>query len=170
MQTLGFPNARFDAAICAFGIFFVEDMDTQLAHIAATVKPGGMVAICNFQENYFSPLKDLMVKRLTTYGVQFPPQTWKRIANEAGCRELFAKAGLRGVRVEQKNVGYYLENEQQWWDIIWNAGFRRMVSQLTPSDQERFQQEHLAETAALATKDGIWLDVGVLFTVGTKLN
>jgi ubiquinone/menaquinone biosynthesis C-methylase UbiE len=169
MQNLGFTVPAFDAAVCAFGIFFVDDMDTQLSQIAAAVKSGGQVAICNFQENYFHPLKELMVKRLIAYGVQQPPQTWKRIATKEGCRQLFTNAGLRNIRVEQKNVGYFLDNEEEWWDVIWNAGFRRMVSQLNPSDQERFQQEHMQEVAALKTKDGIWLDVGVLFTVGTKL-
>jgi len=168
MQDLEFATTQFDVAICAFGIFFVEDMDTQLAHIAAMVKPRGKVAICNFQENYFHPLKDLMVKRLANYGVQPPPQTWKRIATEAGCKKLFEKAGLRDIRVERKNVGYFLDNELEWWDVIWNAGFRRMVSQLQPSDQKQFQREHLQEVASLATKNGIWLDVGVLFTIGTK--
>ncbi len=168
MQDLGFPAGLFDAAICAFGIFFVEDMDGQLSHIAGAVKPGGRIMISNFQENYFHPLKDLMVKRLEAYGVQMPPQTWKRIAHEAGCRELFEKAGFRNVRIEKKNVGYYLESASEWWDIIWNAGFRRMVGRLSPVDQERFKQEHLDEVKALGTDKGIWLDVGVLYTVGTK--
>ncbi len=170
MQQLGFDDGFFDAAVCAFGIFFVEDMDVQLAHIASVVKPGGKIMISNFQENYFHPLKDMMVARMTHYGVQMPPQTWKRIANEAGCRELFEKAGLRNISVEQKNVGYYLESSHQWWDVIWNAGFRRMVSQLKLVDQERFKREHVQEVEALKTEKGIWLDVGVLYTIGTKPN
>jgi hypothetical protein len=85
-----------------------------------------------------------------------------------GCRTLFAQVGLRDIRVEAKNVGYFLEDSHAWWDIIWNAGFRRLVGQLTPSQQEQFRGEHLAEISALATKEGLWLDVGVLFTIGTK--
>ncbi len=169
MQALGFPAGLFDIAICAFGIFFVENMDAQLSHIASVVKPGGRVMISNFQEGYFHPLKDLMVKRLGAYGVQMPPQTWKRIATDAGCRELFTKAGLTEIRIDRKNVGYYLDNADQWWDIVWNAGFRRLVSQLKPEDQGRFKREHLREIEAERTKDGIWLDVGVLYTVGTKI-
>lgn len=167
MQNLDF-NVRFDAAICAFGIFFVEDMDAQLARIAGMVKDGGIIAICNFHEDYFQPLRDLLIKRLVSYNVQIPPQTWKLIASETRCRELFEKAGIRDVRVEQKNMGFFLENEREWWDIVWNAGYRRMLSQLQPSDVEKFKQEHLQEVAALATKDGIWLDIGVLFTSGVK--
>lgn len=168
MQTLGFTADSFDAAVCAFGIFFVDDMVAQLSHIAEVVRSGGRIAISGFQENYFHPLKDLMFSRLDDYGVQQPPQNWKRIATEAGCRELFEKAGLRDVRVEQKNVGYFLDSAEEWWELVWNAGFRRMVGQIQSSDQERFKHEHMQEVAALRTKDGIWLDVGVLFAVGTK--
>jgi hypothetical protein len=105
---------------------------------------------------------------MVRFGVEMPPLTWRRIANEAGCRELFTKGGLTDIRVETKNVGYYLDSEEQWWDIIWNAGFRRMVMQLKPDDQERFKREHLEEVKALTTDKGIWLDVGVLYTIGTK--
>ncbi len=168
MQFLGFPDNHFDAAVCAFGIFFALGMDAQLARIVSTTRPGGRIMISNFQETYFSPLKELMGKRLASYGVQPPPQTWKRIATEAGCWELFEKAGLMDIRVEKKNVGYYLSSAEQWWDIIWNAGFRRMVSQLSPERQEQFKCEHLQEIEEQKTKDGIWLDVGVLYTSGRK--
>ncbi|MDA8099498.1 MAG: class I SAM-dependent methyltransferase [Nitrospiraceae bacterium] len=167
MQELPFEEGRFDAAVCAFGIFFVMDMETQLAHIASRVKPGGKVMISNFQESYFHPLKDLFVDRLTAYGVTNPPQAWKRIAHEDGCRQLFETAGMKDISVEKRNVGYHLAGAQEWWDIVWNAGFRRLVAQLSAEDQERFKREHLAEVDALKSKDGIWLDVGVLYTVGT---
>jgi len=168
MQDLGFAERLFDVAVCAFGIFFVMDMETQLAHIASMVKPGGRVMITNFKESYFHPLKDLLVNRLSAYGVQNPPQAWKRIAHEAGCLQLFETAGLADIRIEQKNVGYYLGSQDEWWDIVWNAGFRRLVAQLSRKDQERFRREHLEEVGALRTDKGIWLDVGVLYTIGTK--
>jgi len=168
MQDLGFAERLFDVAVCAFGIFFVMDMETQLAHIASMVKPGGRVMITNFKESYFHPLKDLLVNRLSAYGVQNPPQAWKRIAHEAGCLQLFETAGLADIRIEQRNVGYYLGSQDEWWEIVWNAGFRRLVAQLTQTDQERFRREHLEEVGALRTDKGIWLDVGVLYTIGTK--
>jgi hypothetical protein len=72
------------------------------------------------------------------------------------------------VRVETRNVGYYLKSAHDWWSIVWNAGLRRMVTQLSQQDQERFTREHLQEIEELRTKEGIWLDVGVLYTIGTK--
>lgn len=167
MQDLGFES-QFDVAICAFGIFFVMDMNKQLAHIASAVKAGGRVVITSFVENYFLPLRDHLFKRLSAYGVQDPPVAWKRVASADGCRHLFESAGLRNIRVEQRNVGYYLKNAEEWWNIVWNAGFRRYVTQLSPTNQEQFKREHLQEVELLGNKDGIWLDVGVLYTIGTK--
>lgn len=166
MQTIDFPAATFDAAICAFGIFFVEDMDTLLSRIIRIIKPGGVVAICNFHESYFNPLRTLMADRLAHYNVHMPSQTWKNIATEIGCRNLFEKAGIHDISVEHKNMGYFLADENEWWNVIWNAGFRRMVSELKPVDLERFKQEHLKEVSTLKTKDGLWLDIGVLYTIG----
>jgi ubiquinone/menaquinone biosynthesis C-methylase UbiE len=166
MQAIDFPAATFDAAICAFGIFFVEDMDTLLSRIIKIIKPGGVIAICNFHESYFNPLRTIMANMLAHYNVQMPPQTWKNIATEIGCRKLFEKAGILDIRVEHKNMGYFLADENDWWNVIWNAGFRRMVSQLKPVDLERFKQEHLKEVSTLKSQDGLWLDIGVLYTIG----
>jgi ubiquinone/menaquinone biosynthesis C-methylase UbiE len=165
MQALGWPD-RFDAAVCAFGIFFVEDMDAQLRRIAATVKPGGRVMTSNFRKDYMEPLRSLMVARLNRFGVQTPPQIWLRIAHPEACRALFEGAGLRDVQVENRDLGYFLASADEWWDVIWNAGFRRMIGRLPPAQQASFKQEHLAEIEALRTKDGIRMDVPVLFTSG----
>ena len=167
LQDLRFDAGQFDAAVCAFGIFFVEDMETTLAHIASKVRPGGTVVLCNFQKDYFFPLRKLLTDRLAAHGVSLPPQTWERIAVEAGCRTLFTTAGLRDVRVEARNMGYWLADENEWWDVVWNAGFRRMVSQLPAADLPSFRADHLRDVAALKTAQGLRLDVGVLFTVGT---
>ncbi len=169
MTALGFPADSFDVAVCAFGIFFVDDMDTQLAHVASVVKPGGKVMISSFhEEHYFHPLIEMMLARLSAHGIAIPPPGWKRVGNEGACSALFSGAGLTNTRVESKNVGYHVDCAERWWDVIWNAGSRRLVSQLPQEDLERFKREHLKEIETLATDDGIWLDVGVLYTVGTK--
>ena len=167
MQDLRFAGGRFDAALCAFGIFFVEDMEGALAGIAAKVRPGGTVAICNFQADYFLPMRKLLLDRLAACRVPLPPQTWERIATEAGCRTLFQTAGLHHVQTEARNMGYWLADENEWWNVVWNAGFRRLLSQLPAADLPRFREEHLREVAALKTRDGLRLDVGVRFTTGT---
>ena len=169
MTALGFPPDSFDAALCAFGIFFVDDLDTQLAHIASVVKPGGKVVISSFQEeHYFHPLREMMLARLRAHAIAIPPPDWRRVGTEGACRALFGGAGLTNTQVVSRNVGYYLDGAERWWDVIWNAGFRRLISLLPQAEREEFKREHLREIEALTTKDGLWLDVGVLYAVGTK--
>jgi len=160
-------RAEFDAAVCAFGIFFVEDMEAQLTRIATAVRPGGRVAITSFARDYMMPLRALMMSRLAGFGVEPPPQPWLRVASPGDCRELFQKAGLLDVAVEEGELGYFLDGPEAWWDVVWNAGFRRLVSSLSPAEQVRFKEEHLAEIEPLRTMDGIRLNVPVLFTSGS---
>jgi ubiquinone/menaquinone biosynthesis C-methylase UbiE len=167
MQALAYAEC-FDVAVCAFGIFFVDDMDAELRHIATTVKPGGRIAISNFAEGYMEPLRSRFATRIAGLGVPMPPQTWRRIACEDACRQLFAQVGLRDVTVERQNLGYCLANADEWWNVVWNAGFRRMIASLSAADQARFKREHLAEIEALRTPDGIRMEVPVLLTRGSK--
>ena len=167
MQDLGFADGEFDAATCAFGIFFVEDMEGALAHVASKVRAGGKVAICSFRKDYFLPMRQLLLDRLAARGATLPPTAWERIASEAGSRKLLETAGLSEVRTEVRNAGYHLADENEWWDVVWNAGFRRLVGQLPAEDLPRFREEHLREVGAHKTGDGLWLDVGVVFSVGT---
>jgi ubiquinone/menaquinone biosynthesis C-methylase UbiE len=167
MQALGFRE-HFDVAVCAFGIFFVDDMAGELRHIAGAVKPGGRIVISSFAEGYMDPLRSLFAMRLAGQGVMAPPQTWLRIAREEACRRLLAEAGLDDVAVERADLGYGLANAEEWWDVVWNAGFRRMLSGLSPGQLAAFRQQHLEEIAALGTPDGIRMAVPVLFTSGSK--
>lgn len=168
LQDLRFNDRTFDAALCAFGIFFVEDMEAALAHIAAKVRPDGTVALCTFQLDYFRPLRQLLLDRLAARNITLPAQSWERIASAAGCRALFATAGLHDIHCETRNMGYFLTDENEWWNVVWNAGFRRLVSQLPAADLPRFRADHLREVAALKTQDGLWLDIGVLYATGMR--
>jgi len=167
MQSLAFPDGYFDAAVCAFGIFFVDDMERQLRKIAEMVKPGGRVLISCFYEGSFSPCVDLFLDRIEQYGVERPPLRWKRIATEERCISLFRDAGLAEIRADRRDVGYYLESADNWWEVIWNGGFRGLVEQLSAGDLQRFRNEHLQEIDELRTRDGIWLNLDVLHVMGT---
>lgn len=168
MQRLSFPDKEFDIATCAFGIFFVEDMEGQLRQISSKVKTGGKVAVTSFYDNAFLPLVELFFERLALYGIEKPPLSWKRIASEEKLAALFERSSLIKVVVQRKNIGYYLRSADEWWDLIWYAGFRALVNQLAPQQLEKFKVEHLAEIQSLASDDGIWLDVEVLYAIGIK--
>jgi len=169
MQDLAFPDGHFDAACCAYGLFFVEDMAGALRHIASKVRPGGRVAVCAFHDDAFEPLSGHFLQRIQEYGVQVPPLSWKRIGTPDKCEALFRDAGFDEVQVRHAPVGYHLKDAGEWWEIVWNAGFRGLVDQLGESERARFREEHLAEIDALAGPDGIWFDAGALFTSGVRV-
>lgn len=166
MQAISFPDRHFDAAVSAFAIFFVENMEKQLAHIATKVKPGGRLIVTSFYETAFSPLVNIFFKRLSKYNIDPPPLTWKRIATEKKGKAILDAAGLTDIRCHRQDVGYYLDDANGWWNVVWNGGFRGLVSQLSPTDMEKFKEEHLNEINSLATDQGIRLEVQVLFLIG----
>ncbi|SDU63492.1 class I SAM-dependent methyltransferase [Desulfobacula phenolica] len=168
MQAIDYKDNNFDIAVSAFSIFFVEDMEKQLIHIASKVKAGGTVLITTFFDNAFTPLFNLFINRLENYGIEVPSIAWKRVATKEQCTSLFKEAGLQNIQCKQKDFGYYLKDVSDWWYIIWNGGFRGLVNQLSKNDFIKFQKEHLAEIKEFASDKGIWLEMGILYTLGEK--
>jgi SAM-dependent methyltransferase len=167
MQVLDFPQNTFDAAVFPFSIFFVEDMEGLLRHVMEKVKPGSKVLMTTFYRGTFSPQVDMFLERVKKYGIEVP-STWKRLSTPEECTDLLIKAGLKEVRVQMEDIGYYLDDAGQWWDIVWNAGLRRFVSGLSPANLERFEKEHLDEIDSLQTSSGVWLELKVLYATGVK--
>jgi len=168
MQALQFPDGAFDVIVCCFGLFFVEEMALQLSHMVEKVRGGGKVAITSFCENLFSPQVKLFLDRIERYGAEVPPTTWTGADSPKKCRTLFQAAGLTNVTVFKEDLGYYLKDADQWWEILWNAGFRGLIEQLSEDRRERFKAEHLKEVDALVEASGLWLEVGVLYSIGLK--
>ncbi len=166
MQAIDYQDKYFDAAISAFSIFFVDDMKTQLIHIANKVKNGGKILMTTFNNEAFSPLVNLFINRLEGYGIEVPSLAWKRVATKEQCIFHFEQAGLQKIKSQKKECGYYLEDASDWWYIIWNGGFRGLVNRLSPNDVTKFKTEHLAEVNDLKSDKGIWLEMSILYTLG----
>src|SRR5262249_35189199 len=55
MTALGFEDGHFDAVVCVFAIFFVPDMERQVAELWRMVRPGGRLAITTWGPRMFEP-------------------------------------------------------------------------------------------------------------------
>ena len=168
MTAMDLAENRFDAANSSFGIFFIEDMHTTLQHIVSKLKPGGLMVTTHFQQDAFSPLTDRFLSRVEAYGVEIPSPGWRRVATEEQNIELFETAELVEVKVISRDVGYYLKDAEEWWSVIWNAGYRGLIAGLEPERLAQFKREHLAEIETLQTPDGIKLDIGIIHTTGKR--
>jgi ubiquinone/menaquinone biosynthesis C-methylase UbiE len=165
MTDMALEAESFDAANCSFGLFFTPEMDKTLAHIAGKVRPGGTIVTTHFHDGSFEPLSDLFIQRLEQdYGVEVPPIGWQRLGTEQLNRELYEAAGLKEIETARYQVGYPFDSAEQWWEVVWNAGYRGLLAGLDEVQLERFKGEHLQEIAALDEGHGIPLHIEVIIT------
>jgi arsenite methyltransferase len=171
-EHLSFSEQSFDAVTCAFGIFFLPEMLVGPREWKRVVREAGVVAFSAFGETAFQPMSDLFEARIRAYGVTFPvpkrPFSWQRLTSLEQCRSLLQDAGLEQIEGRAEQLGYFLPTAQQWWEFVWNSGFRGPLSQLSAEHLEHFKTEHLAEVEQLASEQGIWLDIAAFFVWGHK--
>ena len=86
----------------------------------------------------------------------------------ATCRQLLHEAGFGPVDVQREHVAYAFRTADEWWAQISTSRSGLALVQLAPAQRVQFQAEHLAEVAALATADGIAVDVAINIARGWK--
>lgn len=159
---------QFDVAVCSFGIFFVNEMEEALTQFARQVKPGGRIILSTFAEGSFSPFSDAFMRLYGEFGFDVPTPGWLRLCSDAHMNQLFADAGLSQPQCSQYDFGYEISSTDQWWDIVWNAGYRGMIESLDDEQKEEFRQQHLAEVAELIDNNQNYLKVDVIVSIGQK--
>lgn len=172
-EQLPFKDRSVDIVICASAIYFLPDILAALRESRRVTKPGGRMTLSLFGETAFQPLANMYKARLCQYGVSpailKQAFAWQRLTDPELCRTFLQDAGFAQIEVWTEQLGYYLRDVNEWWDIIWNSGFRGAVLQLSSVQLEQFKSEHLAEIGALATDRGIWLDVMSIFAWGRNV-
>ncbi len=168
LPRLELPLNYFDAASCGFGIFFLEDMVEAMQAIRTILKLEGRLVISSFHEGSFSPLTELFGQRLARYGVEPPQQLWQRIGTEPPMVQLFREAGFTNITTHLEDVSYQVAGVEQWWALLWNAGYRGLLNQLSEAQLARFKKEHLAEIAQHMERGRLQITVRTLYGIGTK--
>jgi len=158
----------FDVAICSFGIFFVNEMQEALAQFSRQLKPGGRIILTTFAEGSFSPFTDAFMRLYAEFGFDVTTPGWLRLCSDEHMNQLFADAGLSRPQCKQYDFGYEITSADQWWDIVWNAGYRGMIESLDEEQKEEFRKQHLAEVAELIENNQNYLTVDVIVSIGQK--
>ena len=169
IEDLQFSENAFDHINCSFGLFFVEDMKALLGQLVTKLKPGGKFISCCFSDEAFQPHADLFYDRIVGYGVEIPAVLgFKRLADEEKSTALYESVGLKSIKTYRHHVSFLQKDANEWWDVLWYAGFRGFLDQLDASALKAFKREHLKEISELPTDVGIDFKVEVIFTVGEK--
>lgn len=167
-EALAFSHRYFDIVTCGFGLFFMPDMDAALRQWFRVLKPGGRIGFSSFGGTAFMPLAQHFETRLADYGIAPAAFVAQRLTEPGVCKALLEGAGFVDVDIETAQLGYHLESAQDWWDIVWNTGFRARLDALSADQRTAFREAHLDDVRKLATDDGIWLDVTTLLVRGYR--
>lgn len=167
---LDFKNNYFDHVTCSFGLFFMPDMVAALKEWRRVLKPGGKVIFSCFDEGAFSPMADRFAELLMSYGVakdKLHPAS-ERLKSKHACESVIRDAGFTRHETQSIQVGYHLNSESEWWDLVWSSAFRRLLDQIPEHSIPEFKQRHLETLQSLKDEKGLWLNVPVLVNIMEK--
>jgi len=150
MTALGFPDGFFDAVVCVFGIFFVPDMQAQVAELWRMVRPGGRLAITTWGPGIFAPAYELWLDavrrvRPDLYSAFNP---WDRITTPQAVRKLFADGGVAEVEVIPEEGVQPLAGPDDFWTIALGSGLRWTIEQMGAEVASNVRQEIMSALAA----------------------
>lgn len=141
MLDLQIPDARFDAVICVFGIFFVPDMSQALSLLWDQVCPGGKLAITTWGPRFFEPAtsafwQTIQKERPDLYK-GFNP--WDRICDPESLNALFVNAGIASPQISVQSDRHSISSPEAWWAAVLGSGYRGTIDQLDAATRERVQ-------------------------------
>lgn len=165
---LDFKSNYFDSAICSFGIFFMPDMLAAITEWQRVLKPGGTLMFTSFAESAFGEPVQHFKTDIAEFGIELETGQVKQVADKSSCKTLLNQAGYHNITTNMAQMGFHLTAAKDWWKILMSSGLRGYIEQIPADQQESFQTTHLDNISNLTTDQGIWLDVMVLFSQGTK--
>lgn len=170
LAQLHFANDTFDCVLCSTAISLLPDVAAALREWRRVLRPGGTVTFFGYGERSFQPLAKLLETHLQRNVVNLPPRPffWQRLTDLEAFSELLRNAAFSVIDVRSEQLGYYLANAEEWWDLLWQSDWGSPLVRLAPDILGRFKAEHLAAVAELATEQGIKLNVAAIFAVGQK--
>jgi ubiquinone/menaquinone biosynthesis C-methylase UbiE len=143
MTQLTYPDAHFDAVISVFSIFFVADMEAQVAKLWRLVKPGGQLAVttwASFLEPVYTVWREAIQSIRPDLYSAFNP--WDRIVTVEAVQKLMRDAGLPQLEVIREASTQSLNSPEDFWTILLGNGTRATIEAM--SEQEAIQvKNHL---------------------------
>lgn len=167
MEDLGYADARFDAVICVFAIFFAARMDRQIAELWRMVRPGGKLAITTWGAGMFEPGSTFWwesVKReCPDLLVAFNP--WDRITDPESVRRLLQDGGVPDAEIEAEQGCQPLRRPEDWWTIVLGSGYRWTVDRMDGDMAARVREANIRYMREHAVAE---IDTNVIYAVATK--
>ena len=139
MTSLDYPNARFDAVVSVFSIFFVPDMEGLVRELWRMVRPGGKLAVTTWGPRIFEPaysrwLAAIKRERPDLYSAFNP---WDRITDVESVRRLLQDGGIAKAEIISEDGFQPLRSAEDAWIIALGSGLRWVIEQMGPQAATR---------------------------------
>jgi ubiquinone/menaquinone biosynthesis C-methylase UbiE len=149
MEHLDFPDGSFDAVVCVFAIFFVPDMERQVAEQWRLVRPGGRLALTTWGPRMFEPGSSgwWAAVRQVRHDLIPAVSPWERIMTPAALRQLLTGSGIGQADIVAEDGRQVLRSPDDWWTVVLGSGYRWTVDQVDKEAIERVRAANLGPAA-----------------------
>jgi ubiquinone/menaquinone biosynthesis C-methylase UbiE len=167
MERLDFPDGSFDAVVCVFAIFFVPDMERQVAELWRLVRPGGQLVLTTWGLRMFEPGSSAWWAAVRQIRPDLIPAVspWERIMTPAALRQLLTGSGIGEADVVAEDGQQALRAPDDWWTVVLGSGYRWTVDQM---DDDAIARVRAANLETLRRNGVTSIETNVIYAVATK--
>jgi len=128
----GLDDASFDAVLCVFGVFFVDDMPGFVREMWRMVRPGGRLAVTTWGPGVWDPASSVFWEavRQVRPDLHRSFNPWDEITTPDALVDLLAAGGVVQPTAEAITGSQVLESSADFWDVVLGSGYRGTVDAL----------------------------------------
>ncbi|MGH7554996.1 MAG: class I SAM-dependent methyltransferase [Longimicrobiales bacterium] len=168
MLHLGLPPSSFDAVVCVFGVFFVDDMAAAVRALWHLVRPGGKLAITTWGPRWFEPATTTFWNSIREVRPDlykgFNP--WDRICDPASLRALLREGGVENAEVVAESGEHAVPSPEAWWLAVLATGYRGTLDQLDAAAREHVRNANMDYIRHSGVRS---IEANVVYAIATKL-
>lgn len=137
----GFADSSYDAVVCVFGVFFVDDMPGFVREMWRMVRPGGTLAVTTWGPGVWEPASGVFWQGVRDLKPElyrsFNP--WDEITTAESLVALLASGGVVDPTAEAISGSQALTRPEDFWDVVLGSGYRGTVDALDDAQREALQ-------------------------------